>query len=42
MRKNKLHIVVESELKEILQKEAKQNGLSLNAYVRMILIQRGK
>ena len=37
-----LHIQIEKTLKEELQKEAKEKGLSLNAYVRMILIERDK
>lgn len=36
-----LHIRVD-ELKEELQAEAKELGLSLNAYVRMLLIERHK
>ncbi len=37
-----LHLKIDDELKEQLQKEAKEKGLSLNAYIRMILIERGK
>lgn len=33
---------IDKELKEDLQKEAKEKGLSLTAYIRMILINRGK
>lgn len=37
-----LHIKIDEELKQELIKEAKAIGLSLNSYVRMILIERGK
>lgn len=37
-----LHIKVDEELKRELEKEAKAKGLSLNAYIRMLLIERGK
>lgn len=37
-----LHIQVDGELKKQLELEAKQKGLSLNAYVRMLLIEREK
>lgn len=37
-----LHIKVDDELKKELEAEAKAKGLSLNAYVRMLLIERGK
>jgi predicted HicB family RNase H-like nuclease len=41
--KNKvIHIQVETNLKNELQEEAKQKGLSLNAYIRMLLIEREK
>lgn len=40
--KTYLHVQVRNELKEQLEKEAEQKGLSLNAYVRMILISRDK
>lgn len=33
---------ITEELKEELQKEAKQKGFTLNAYIRMILYERGK
>ena len=39
---NVLHLIIDGDLKKELSKEAKQKGLSLNAYVRMILIERGK
>lgn len=37
-----IHIQISEELKEELKKEAESKGLSLNAYIRMILIERGK
>lgn len=37
-----IHIVIDDELKKQLQKEAKSKGLSLNSYIRMLLIERGK
>jgi predicted HicB family RNase H-like nuclease len=37
-----IHIQISEELKEELRKEAESKGLSLNAYIRMILIERGK
>lgn len=37
-----LHITIDDELKEELQREAKEKGLSLNAYIRMLLIERKK
>ena len=40
--KTYLHIQVRNELKSELEKEAEQKGLSLNAYIRMILISRLK
>ena len=42
MKKTYLHIQVEEDLKKKLEDEAKQKGLSLNSYVRMLLIERGK
>ena len=36
------HILLEKELKEQLEYESKQKGLSLNAYIRMLLIERSK
>lgn len=35
-----IHIQIENKLKEELRKEAKIKGLSLNAYIRLILIER--
>ena len=35
-----IHIQIESKLKEKLKEEAKIKGLSLNAYIRLILIER--
>ena len=37
-----IHIKIDENLKERLQQEAKSKGLSLNAYIRLILIERGK
>lgn len=37
-----IHIKIDENLKNDLQKEAKSKGLSLNAYIRLILIERGK
>ena len=37
-----LHIKIDNNLKRELEEEARQKGLSLNAYVRMLLIERGK
>ena len=37
-----LHITIDDELKKELQREAKEKGLSLNAYIRMLLIERKK
>lgn len=37
-----IHLKIDVELKEQLRKEAKEKGLTLNAYIRMILIERGK
>lgn len=33
---------IDQELKEQLKKEAKEKGLSLTSYIRMILLERGK
>lgn len=35
-----IHFLVEEELKHKLQQEAKDKGIPLNAYIRMILIGR--
>ena len=35
-----VNITISKELKEQLKKEAEENGLTLNSYIRMILIQR--
>lgn len=40
--KKKIHIDVEEKLKIQLQQEAKQKGLSLNSYIRIILLERKK
>ncbi|MCI7208116.1 MAG: ribbon-helix-helix protein, CopG family [Clostridium sp.] len=37
-----IHIKVDDELKKQLEEEAKAKGLSLNAYIRMLLIERNK
>ena len=37
-----IHLKIDDELKLLLQKEAKEKGLSLNAYIRMILYVRNK
>lgn len=37
-----LHVYIGEELKEELKKEAKEYGLSLNAYIRMLLNKRNK
>lgn len=37
-----LHIKIDDDLKRKLEEEARQKGLSLNAYIRMLLIERGK
>lgn len=37
-----LHIKIDDDLKRQLEEEAKAKGLSLNAYIRMLLIERGK
>lgn len=42
MKKVFVNLGLEPELKKQLEEEAKQKGLSLNAYIRMLLIERGK
>jgi len=37
-----IHIKINDDLKRQLEKEAKEKGLSLNAYIRMLLIERKK
>ena len=37
-----LHIKIDDNLKRQLEEEAKTKGLSLNAYIRMLLIERNK
>ena len=37
-----LHIKIDEDLKQKLESEAKAKGLSLNAYIRMLLIERKK
>lgn len=37
-----LHLKINDELKKQLENEAKEKGLSLTAYIRMILIERNK
>jgi len=34
-----IHITIDDDLKEKLAKEAKKKGLTLNSYIRMILIE---
>ena len=42
--KNKkyIHIQIDDKLKKELENESREKGLSLNSYIRMILIERGK
>lgn len=42
MKEKALHIMIGEDLKRQLSEEAKLKGLSLNAYIRMLLIERGK
>ena len=42
MKKVYIHFQVDSKLKEQLEFESKQKGLSLNSYIRMLLIEREK
>lgn len=42
MKKNFIHLVINDELKNQLQEEARQKNLSLNAYIRLILSERKK
>lgn len=37
-----IHITIDDDLKKKLEQEAKAKGLSLNAYIRMLLIERNK
>ena len=37
-----IHNKINDDLKRQLEKEAKEKGLSLNAYIRMLLIERNK
>lgn len=37
-----LHIAIDEELKKQLEEEAKLKGLTLTAYIRMLLIERKK
>ena len=37
-----LHITINEELKKQLEEEAKLKGLTLTAYIRMLLIERNK
>lgn len=37
-----IHIKIDDTLKEELQEEAKSKGLSLNSYIRLLLIERNK
>lgn len=42
MNKTYIHFQVDEKMKKELETEAKQRGLSLNAYIRMLLIERNK
>lgn len=42
MKKAYIHLQVEEELKKQLENEAKEKHLSLNAYIRILLYERGK
>lgn len=45
MKKNEkvyIHFQVDTDFKKELEEEAKSKGLALNAYIRMILIERNK
>ena len=37
-----MYLNIDDELKKELQKEAKEKGLSLTAYIRLLLIERNK
>ena len=37
-----IHVKIDENLKKQLEEEAKAKGLSLNAYIRMLLIERKK
>lgn len=37
-----MHVYIGEDLKEELKKEAREHGLSLNAYIRMLLTMRNK
>lgn len=40
--KEVIHLKIEEKLKEDLKEEASKKGLSLNSYIRMLLIERNK
>lgn len=40
--KEVIHLSIEEKLKEDLKEEASKKGLSLNSYIRMLLIERKK
>ena len=42
MEKVYIHFQVDNDLKRQLEDEAKRKGLSLNSYIRMLLIERDK
>lgn len=42
MKKNYIHLVINEDLKNKLQEEAREKCLSLNAYIRLILASRKK
>lgn len=42
MKKSLIHIQVDEDLKKELENEAEEKGISLNGYIRMILLEREK
>ena len=42
MKKNAIHIIISDDLKKQLEKEARSKEISLNGYIRMILVERKK
>lgn len=42
MKKDCIHITLDSDMKKELINEAKSKGLTLNGYIRMIIIERKK
>ncbi len=41
-KENKMYLNIDDELKEELKKEAKERGLTLTSYIRLILFERKK